>query len=195
MLPSERKTMKRPVGVTVIAVLNTCGAAGLTLREGLFPAQRPHGAYLGFLVILMLFSIGLTVGLLKLRNWARSITILFYWLNLFSSVTAVVAGLAGNGIGIVVVGLLRGLYAGWVLWYLSNPGVTAAFRLRESLEWRKSLSLLYSHSATEGTTATPNSTKRDLEPSENQANPSSITLFGRKIVVPDAPGARPIVKP
>ncbi len=171
--------MKRPVGVTVIAVLNICGTGMVAVSDVLGPAQRPHGVYLGFLIVVLLFSVGLSVGLLKLRNWARSIIILFSWFDLFGAVMGTTrAVLAGRG---VAAGgeLLGGLFAGWVLWYLSKSEVIAAFRLRESLSWRESLSII------EGPTAIPPPSKLDLEPCGKETNPVSITLFGHKIVMRD----------
>lgn len=180
--------MKRPVGVTVIAVLNICGAGILTVRDGLLPANRPRGSYLGFLIVSVLFSVGLSVGLLKLRNWARSITVLLSWINLILALMFPVReGLAGRRV--VDVGqLLGGLFAGAVLWYLSKSEVVTAFRSRESVEWRESLNLRYRSSATEGSTANPNPMRQDLEASRNETKPDSVTLFGRKIDMRAPPG-------
>jgi hypothetical protein len=173
--------MKRPVGVTVIAVLDICGAGILTVRDGLLPANRPQGVYLAFLISFVLFSIGLGVGLLKLRNWARSMTVLLSWINLIGAVMFPVReGLAGRRV--VDVGQsLGGIFAGGVIWYLSKSEVIAAFRLRENLALQESLNLRYRSSATEGATPIPNSTEQELEPSRNETNPVSVTLFGREI--------------
>ncbi len=174
MLPPERPAMKRPVGVTVMAVLNICGAGMLAVSDILLPAERPHGAYLGILIADVLFSVALSVGLLKLKNWARSITVLFSWFNLFGAVMGTTRAVLSRQ-GVAAVGeVFGGLFAGWMLWYLSRSEVIAAFRLQEILSWRESLSII------EGPTAIPNSTKQDIEPSPNETNPVSITLFGHK---------------
>jgi hypothetical protein len=169
--------MKRPVGVTVIAVLNICAAGGLVVNEGLLSAQRPQGAYLGVLIVCVLFSVGLGLGLLKLRNWARSITKFFCWLSLVSaSISTIRLVLAGQRVA-AVGELLGGLLPGWMLWYLSKSDVIAAFRLRERLSWSEGLSII------EGATESPNSAKQNIEPSANETNPDSITLFGKRIVM------------
>ena len=162
MQPPERPTMKRPVGVTVIAVLNFCAAGGLAVNEVLMPAERPHGVGLGVLIVGVLFSLGLGLGLLKLRNWARSITIFFCWLSLvgvfINTIRLVLAGQRATAVG----ELLGGLLAGWMLWYLSKAEVIAAFRGREALAWRESLSII------EGATETPNSIEQNVKPRVNE---------------------------
>jgi hypothetical protein len=57
--------MKRPAGVTVIAVWNICAARILVVSEGLLSAQRPQGLYLELLIVSVLFSLGLSVGCLS----------------------------------------------------------------------------------------------------------------------------------
>jgi len=169
--------MKRPVGVTVIAVLNICAAGGLLVSEVLLPTQRPQGAYLGVLIVCALFSIGLGLGLLKLRAWARRITIFLSWFSLVGAVIRTI-GLVLAGQRAAAVGeVLGGLLAGWMLWYLSKSDVIAAFRLRERLSWSERLSII------ERATEIPNSTKQNVEPSVNETNPDSITLFGKRIVM------------
>ena len=168
--------MKRPVGVTVIAVLNICGAVGLLMSEGLLSARRTQGAYLGVLIVVVLLYLGLGLGLLKLRNWARRIAIVLCWLSLVSAF-AISVGLVLTGHGAAAVAnLLSCLFPGWALWYLSKAKVIAAFRWRERLSWSQRLSII------EGPTEIPNFTKQNLEPSVNETNPDSITLFGKRIV-------------
>lgn len=175
--------MKRPVGVTVVAVINIASAALLGGSYALPPAQRPEVAFFGFpiVIVIVLASVGLGVGLLKLRSWARSITVLFCWLHLFGALSGMITAVLVRQRVSAVGDLLGGLFAAWVLWYLSKPEVITAFRLREDLALRQSLSLRYRFPATEGATAIPNSTKQDLEARQNETAPVSVTLFGRNI--------------
>jgi len=177
--------MKRPVGVTVIAVVNIWGAFILAVGKGGVPTQQMHGVILGIVISVVLFSLGVSVGLFGLRNWARSITVFFSWLSLISAIMFPVReGLTGRKV-VDVSQLLGGLFAGWVLWYLSKPEVIAAFRLRESVEWRESLNIRYRPSATEGATVIVNPSKQDVEPGRNGTTPVSVTLFGRDIPMRD----------
>jgi hypothetical protein len=60
--------------------------------------------------------------MLKLKNWARVVTIIFAGL-------AVLSGLAGFLIshGLIFTSLIRIALAAWILWYLMQPEVKAAF--------------------------------------------------------------------
>lgn len=119
--------------------------------------------------------------MLRLSKWARSLTILFSWLRLVSAVSgtigAALVGQRSNAVGEV----LGGLFAVWMLWYLSKPEVILVFQLHENLDLRESLNLRYRVRATEGAIADPNPTTRDLEANRNETKPVSVTLFGRKI--------------
>lgn len=75
MLPAEK--MKRPAGVTIIAVFNILGGIGLAVSEVLLSPQPPHGGLVGTLVVVVLLGIGIAVALLMLQNWARWVVIMF----------------------------------------------------------------------------------------------------------------------
>jgi hypothetical protein len=115
--------MKRPVGVTAIAVINILGAFALAAGE-LLSAQRPQGGLLGLLVVTMLFGVGLSVALLMLQNWARWVTIVVYGLSLAATPAQVVRA---HGVANTASALLPGLFLLWAVWYLCRADVKAAF--------------------------------------------------------------------
>jgi hypothetical protein len=132
--------MNRPTGVTVIAVLCFIGACFLTLLACLFlvggglaakfmppDAHIPAGIMaavgaVGAVIFLILAALYVTVGLglLKLKEWARIIAIVLAGLSLLF-------GLFGL-LHFHPFALVRLAIAGWILWYLLQPHVVAAFR-------------------------------------------------------------------
>lgn len=139
--------MPRPTGVTVIAVLDFVGAGfcvlaglGMMLGGGFIATMmnQQQGAGAGVLAaigaaagVLLLFCAAIAAvlgwGLLKLMNWARIVTIVFAALGavlgLFG-LFAVVAHFAPIGI---FWALCRLAINGWIIWYLLQPHVKAAF--------------------------------------------------------------------
>jgi hypothetical protein len=132
--------MNRPTGVTVIAVLFFIGTCFLALLGCLFlvggglaakfmppDAHIPAGilaaaGVLGAIVFLLLAALYATVGvgLLKLKEWARIIAIVLAGLSFLF-------GLLGL-LHFHPFALVRLAIAGWILWYLLQPHVVAAFR-------------------------------------------------------------------
>ncbi len=118
-------TMKRPTGVTVIAVLNIILAGVVIIASGVLPsAHRPQGVMLGILVTAALFWAGLGVALLKLQNWARVLVILFTGLSLIGIPVGLVMA---HSLGDAMEPLVRGLYFLWIVCYLLQPQIKAAF--------------------------------------------------------------------
>ncbi|HUA01735.1 MAG TPA: hypothetical protein VMB02_15475 [Candidatus Aquilonibacter sp.] len=138
--------MQRPTGVTVLAVLAFCGAglmvifALISLLGGavvstLAPSRMGSIAGVGvavlgvFLLIVAAVNVVIGVGLLKLKNWARILTIIFCALALLSAVLSIL-----NPFHIHVFFLFflirrlvfAAIYA-WILWYLFQPNVKQAF--------------------------------------------------------------------
>src|SRR5215472_3623435 len=148
----EECVMNRPVGVTVIAVLEFLGAAfclllglGALLGGGFLAAimsqsGAPGGAagagVLGALgaalgVVMLVFAalyILVAWGMLKLKGWARIVTMIFAGLGILGALL----GLATTFAHFAVIGLfwliVRLAIAGWILWYLLQPNVSAAFQ-------------------------------------------------------------------
>ncbi|HMH06241.1 MAG TPA: hypothetical protein VK579_06120 [Terriglobales bacterium] len=116
--------MKRPIGVTVIAVLNILGGFALAVNEMLVSPERPQGRSLGILIVVVLLGVGISVALLKLQNWARWVAIVFYALSLIAIPVRVIRA---PGIADAVTASVPGLYLLWAVWYLFRPLVKAAF--------------------------------------------------------------------
>jgi hypothetical protein len=74
--------MKRPLGVTVIAIANLVAALVWLASKTLLSAQPPQDDLLILLTVIVLFSVGLSLALWKLQNWARWTAIALYILSL-----------------------------------------------------------------------------------------------------------------
>ncbi len=141
--------MERPTGVTVLAVLNFLGAGLYALLAVLFFLIGAGGAASGVLdemgggaaafllglgaavgVILLIFAaIGLAIGIgmWKLRNWARIVTIVLVGLSLLLGVLGLLGSLISFELGsLIFQAIFVALYA-WIIWYLFQPHVKQAF--------------------------------------------------------------------
>jgi hypothetical protein len=132
--------MNRPTGVTVISILYFIGAgffallglvfivggaaiaASMAERTGM-PAALVAGAGV-FIAVLFLvisaFHVFIGWGILRLKEWARIIAIVLAGL-----------GALGGVFGLIrfsFMGLVRLAISGWIIWYLLQPHVVAAFR-------------------------------------------------------------------
>ena len=138
---------QRPTGVTIIAVLAFLGAALLVLGA-LFSllggmlvstmAASRMGALAGvgaaviavFLLIAAVVDIVVGVGLWKLKNWARIITIVLTGIGLLGSVLSIISPFGQIHVFFFVFLIRRlilaAIYA-WILWYLFQPNVKQAF--------------------------------------------------------------------
>ncbi len=133
----------RPGGVTAIAILEFIGAGLLTLLgialalgssfAGILlgsASQKIGGGVLAalgigvaiFLWVLAAVYIFVGNGMLKLKNWARVVTLVFAALSAFTA-------LGGFFLshGLLFMSLFRLAIAGLVIWYLLQPNVKAAF--------------------------------------------------------------------
>jgi len=142
--------MGRPTGVTIIAVLDFIGAAvcvlvGLAMMLGggfvatLLSQQQGGGAGAGFLAaigaaagVFLLICAAVAVllgwGLLKLKEWARIVTIVLAGLGALGALIGL-AGVMGHFAAIAVVFVLvRLAINGLIIWYLLQPHVKATFQ-------------------------------------------------------------------
>ncbi len=139
--------MQRPTGVTILAVLAFIGA-GLLVVGALFSllggmlvstmgASR-MGMLAGvgaaviavFLLIAAAVDIVVGVGLWKLKNWARIITIVLTGIGLLGSVLSIISPFGHMHIFLFVFLIRRLIFAAiyaWILWYLFQPNVKQAF--------------------------------------------------------------------
>ncbi len=134
---------QRPGGVTAIAVIEFIGAGFLVLfgilaalggsLAGIFMGNASHRvgggviAALGIGVSILFFCLAgiyifVATGMLKLKNWARIVTIVFAGLSFLSGGLFFFVSH-----GLLFTSLFRVALAGWVIWYLVQPHVKAAF--------------------------------------------------------------------
>src|SRR5579864_8592600 len=140
--------MARPTGVTILAVLSFLGAAlSLLGAAGLFllgssaglAAMAGRGGNMGgplaamgafagiaWLILAVLYLVN-GIGLLKLRGWARLLTILLTLLAVVFEVIGIARAMAPMMIGLIVWDLILIAIDAWILMYLSKPRVKAAF--------------------------------------------------------------------
>ena len=143
--------VKRPVGITIIAVLTFVAAAilalgcvaffvvaalGLTSGDASDPASAAiagMGVAGGFsLLVLAGVAAGLAIGVLKLREWARLVSIVAIAIGIACTICSAFAFLGYQVIPVVpmIVGDLLVVATGaWMLAYLLRPRVKLAFRL------------------------------------------------------------------
>ena len=135
--------MERPTGVTILAVLSFLGggllliiafgalAGGAVLASVLSLPASIVG--LGAVIVAIVFFAfaGLYaangVGLLKLQNWARVLTMVLIVLGLLSAVLGVFGALAHFRMFLLVRQLIVAAIDLWILLYLNKPHVKQAF--------------------------------------------------------------------
>ena len=138
--------MERPTGVTILAILILIGTAFLAIASVIFIAggamlshmlaTGPGASFLlglggavvgGVLLVLMVIQLVMAVGLLKLQNWARILTIVFVGLSLLSAA----GGLTMSFGHIFPILMFRHFVTAaidvWILVYLFKPHVKQAF--------------------------------------------------------------------
>lgn len=143
--------MNRPGGVTVIAVLEFLGGAGCVLvgllvmlgggmlatiigqsgQQGSAAGAGVLGvlgAGLGiFLLVLAALYFLVGWGMLKLKGWARIVTMIFAGLSILGSLFGITGFFAHFNVVALFWLVVRLAIAGWILWYLMQPNVSAAF--------------------------------------------------------------------
>lgn len=119
----ESPPTNRPVGITVIALLNIL--SGLVLGVSIvLSVHRPEGGLAWISVAVVILSICLGVALLKMQNWARAVVIVLYGLSLIR-MTGHVIFTHGAADGLAL--LVPGCYVLWAIWYMHQQHVKAAF--------------------------------------------------------------------
>ena len=110
-----RALLRRPLGISILAVLSCVGAAGAVVGSGVFVywagGEEPalHTGIAAALLALAGFNLASGIGLWRLKRWGRTLQLIASWI-----------GLLGVPIGTVVSVL--------VLFYLTRPGVKSLFR-------------------------------------------------------------------
>ena len=136
--------MSRPTGVTILAVLSFLGACCfilfgiLALLGGVvaaiasipFLALLAGGGAIGaaiFCFVAAALSIWIGMGLLRLRNAARILTLVFVGLSLLASVLGLASSLLRFDLPSAVVRLIIGAIDIWIVAYLFKPQVKQVF--------------------------------------------------------------------
>jgi hypothetical protein len=145
--------MGRPVGVTILAILNFIGAAfcllggiGMILGGGFIAtmlSQQGQGsagaagilAGLGaaagvFIIIIGGVSALVGFGLWKLKGWARIVSIVLYAISGAFQLLGILGTLAHFNLFALVWGAFWIAVDAFVIWYLLKPEVKAAFQPR-----------------------------------------------------------------
>ncbi|MCU1256856.1 MAG: hypothetical protein JWM83_3155 [Candidatus Angelobacter sp.] len=143
--------MVRPVGVTILAILNFIGAAfclllGLVMILGggfiaTILSQQGQGsagaagvlAGLGaaagvFIIIMGGVSAFLGFGLWKLKGWARIVSIVLYGISAAFQVLGILGTLAHFNVFALMWGAFWVAVDAFIIWYLLKPEVKAAFQ-------------------------------------------------------------------
>jgi hypothetical protein len=139
--------MQRPTGVTILAVLAFIAGGFLILMALLSLLGGALVSSLGssrmgmlagvgaavvaiFLLIFALVEVVIGVGLLKLQNWARIVTIVLVGLSLLGSLGSILSPFAHIHVFFFLFLIRRLVFAAidvWILWYLFQPNVKQAF--------------------------------------------------------------------
>lgn len=136
--------MERPTGVTVLAILNFLGAACMVMvgllfmlglgLAGLGAGQQSAGG-MAFLmglgavagVIFLIIAIVVGIGLWRLRNWARILTIILAAISLVPLLPGLMFSMLSLEIFSMMVQLVFAGFYGWIIWYMVRPHVKRAF--------------------------------------------------------------------
>jgi hypothetical protein len=144
--------MGRPVGVTILAILNFIGAAfcllggiAMILGGGFIAtmlSQQGQGsagaagilAGLGaaagvFIIIMGGVSALVGFGMWKLKGWARIVSIVLFAISAVMQLLGLLGSLAHFNVFAVVWSLFWVAVDAFVIWYLLKPEVKAAFHL------------------------------------------------------------------
>ena len=144
--------MGRPVGVTILAILNFIGAAfcllggiGMILGGGFIASMLSQGqssagaagilAGLGaaagvFIIIVGGVSALVGFGLWKLKEWARIVSIVLYGISAALQLLGLLGSLAHFNAFAVIWSVFWVAVDAFVIWYLLKPEVKAAFQQR-----------------------------------------------------------------
>lgn len=121
--------MKRPKGVTVIAVFFMVGATVLPAFVLLFPRKDATTFVKSLTLLMSLIEFVLAMGLWKMKNWARVFTASLVIIGLISVMASLLRGSVWLRFGpwllaeyVLVVGIDL-----WILIYLLSPVVRHAF--------------------------------------------------------------------
>jgi len=118
--------VKRPKGITVMAcVFLFMGFSALNALVTYLPQLAQKHRLLAFLVANLLIAFVPAVALLKMKSWSRWVAIA---VAAFSLVFIPREVQTAHGVADMIRAALRTLFNVWVIWYLAQPHIKAAFR-------------------------------------------------------------------
>jgi hypothetical protein len=138
--------MKRPVGITVLAIVAFVMAAffalsafraivggyivATTLRSPLVPdAAASPVSYFGIMIAICAILFGIDgVGLWKLKEWGRQLTFGLVAISLIVDLVLTAAALINSQLLVMVFWTSFAGIDAFLLWYLSRPTVKSLFR-------------------------------------------------------------------
>lgn len=118
--------MKRPNGVTVLACIFLLAAISLVYGFlSYMSAMLEHPSWIALSMLNFSIAVTLCIALFKVHNWSRwaVIAVGLYWLLLLPREASAACGI----VDIVYAGI-RTSFCVWVIWYMSQPKIKAAFR-------------------------------------------------------------------
>jgi hypothetical protein len=146
-LGAKELKMQRPTGVTILAVLAFIGAGVLvvmallsllggalisSLGSSRMGAMAGVGAavFAVFFLVFAVVDVVIGIGLWKLQNWARVVTIVLIGLSFLGAVLSILSPFAHMHVFFLLFLVRRLVFAAiyaWILWYLFQPHVKQAF--------------------------------------------------------------------
>ena len=127
--------MKRPTGVTVIAVFFMAGAIVLPAFVLLSSRKDANSLFKSLLMLMSVSELVLALGLWKMRNWARVCTATLVIIGILSMIASLVRGSVWLRFApwlLAEYALIVGIDL-WILIYLLSPAVRQAFCRRGTL--------------------------------------------------------------
>jgi len=109
----------RPIGVSIIAILQFAGGA-LSILAGVLAALSLHPIQAIVAIVLGVLGLVLGIGMWTLQSWAWTGTLIVQGINIINNVINL---LRGGGVSSIV-GLV---IAGIIVYYLTRPEVKKAF--------------------------------------------------------------------
>ncbi|HEY6306673.1 MAG TPA: hypothetical protein VI488_09490 [Candidatus Angelobacter sp.] len=107
-------------------LINQSGGQGAGAGAGIFGAIAAFAGVFFLVVAAIDFLVGW--GLMKLKGWARIIAIVFAALGVLGSLFGLVGVFSHFAMFVLFWTVVRLALLGWMIWYLLQPNVSAAFQ-------------------------------------------------------------------
>ncbi|MEM8530514.1 MAG: hypothetical protein AAGF95_06715 [Chloroflexota bacterium] len=123
---------RRPIGITIITVVNFVLAAAIVFLLFLLNAELPRGIHwteMLMVAISIVITLGITIGLWCLQEWARMTAIILYSISLGVGIILFLLDPPGQPLGLSVPAI--------IIWYLTRPNVRLYFDKHASFDVEK----------------------------------------------------------